>query len=99
MNVDEIIIKNKLLEEKNAKLEEELQATKEHLKKYTAPASSKVYYEKHKEAQKQRVRIYKETTNYKPTPEQKKEYNKQSYLKRKEKLKNEIEEKSKNENI
>ena len=29
MNVDEIITKNKLLEEKNAKLEEELQATKD----------------------------------------------------------------------
>ena len=33
---------------------EELQATKEHLKKYTAPASSKVYYEKHKEEVKRR---------------------------------------------
>jgi hypothetical protein len=32
--------------EENAKLKEELQATKENLKKYTAPASSKVYYEK-----------------------------------------------------
>ena len=29
MNVDEIITKNKLLEEKNTKLEEELQSTKE----------------------------------------------------------------------
>jgi len=95
MDKDEII---KELAEENAKLKEELQATKEHLKKYTAPASSKVYYEKHKEAQKQRVRIYKETTNYKPTPEQKKEYNKQSYLKRKEKLK-EMEAKTNNENI
>ena len=34
--------------EENAKLKEELEATKEHLKKYTAPASNKVYYEKHK---------------------------------------------------
>ncbi len=39
---------------------------------------------------------YIEYKNYKPTPEQKKEYNKQSYLKRKEKLKNEIEEKFRN---
>ena len=39
--------KIKELEEKNAKLEYELQATKEHLKKYTAPASSKLYYYKH----------------------------------------------------
>ena len=98
MNVDELINKLKITEEKNAKLEQELQATKEHLKKYTAPASSKVYYEKHKEAQKQRVRIYKETTNYKPTPEQKKEYNRREYLKRKEKLKKEIEEKE-NKNV
>ena len=37
------------LEEENAKLKEELQAVKEHLKKYTAPASRKVYYEKNKE--------------------------------------------------
>jgi len=53
MDKDEKI---KELEDKNAKLEEELQLTKEHLKKYTAPSSSKVYYEKHKEAQKQRVK-------------------------------------------
>jgi len=79
---DKEIIKE--LSEENAKLKEELQATKEHLKKYTAPASSKVYYEKNKEAQKQRVRLYKEITNYKPTPTQKKVYNRQAYLRRKE---------------
>ena len=45
MDKDEII---KELAERNAKLEEELQATKEHLKKYTAPASRKAYYEKNK---------------------------------------------------
>ena len=39
MNVDELINKNKLLEEENAKLEEKLKTTQEHLKKYTAPAS------------------------------------------------------------
>ena len=44
------------LEEENAMLKEELHATKEHLKKYTAPASSKVYYEKNKELVKQRVK-------------------------------------------
>jgi hypothetical protein len=95
MDKDERI---KELEENVFKLESELQLTKEHLKKYTAPASSKVYYEKHKESQKQRVRIYKETTNYKPTPEQKKEYNRREYLKKKEKLKKEIEEKE-NKNV
>mgnify|MGYP006136943723 FL=1 len=95
--------KIKELEEKNAKLQEELQATKEHLKKYTAPASSKVYYEKHKEAQKQRVKEYQQRTNYKsdykPTTEQKKEYNRREYLKRKEKLKKELEEKQNDDNI
>ena len=83
MDKDEKI---KALEEENAKLEEELQATKEHLKKYTAPASRKVYYENKKEAIKERVK------NYKPTPEQKKEYNKQAYLRRKENHKKETRE-------
>ena len=96
MDKDEII---KELAEKNAKLEEELQATKEHLKKYTAPASRKEYYEKNKEVIKERVKKYNEDTNYKPTPEQKKKYNRHSYLKKKEKLKKEMEEKSNNENI
>ena len=80
MDKDEII---KELAEENAKLKEELLATKEHLKKYTAPASRKEYYEKNKEVIKERVK------NYKPTPEQKKEYNKQAYLRRKETLKKE----------
>ena len=41
----------------------------------------------------------REKTTYKSTPEQRKEYNKQSYLRRKEKLQKELEEKQKNENI
>ena len=86
-------------DEKIKELEEELQATKEHLKKYTAPASRKVYYERNKEKEKQRAKEYKEKTNYKSTPEQRKEYNKISYLRRKEKLQNELEEKQNNENI
>ena len=45
------------------------------------------------------LRVLNEDKNYKPTPEQKKEYNKQSYLKRKEKLKKEMEEKTNNENV
>ena len=82
----------KALEEENAKL-------KEHLKKYTAPASRKVYYENNKEAVIERVKKYNRDNNYKPTPEQKKEYNRQSYLRRKEKAKKEMEEKQNNENI
>ena len=96
MDKDGII---KELAERNAKLEEELQATKEHLKKYTAPASNKVYYEKHKDVHKHRVSEYKKKTNYKPTPEQVKLYNQRAYLKRKETLQTEMEEKQNTENI
>ena len=89
MNVDEIITKNKLLEEENKKLQDELIQTKEHLKKYTAPASRKVYYEMNKEEHKQRVKEYKEKTNYsaKLSTEKKKEYARQAYLNKKEKIK------------
>ena len=80
----------KELEERNAKLEDELRTTKEHLKKYTAPPSSKEYYEKNKEVIKERVKKYQEQTNYKasykPTPEQKKKWARTAYLKKKEKL-------------
>lgn len=93
----------KELAEENAKLKEELHATKEHLKKYTAPASRREYYERNKEKEKQRAKEYQKKTNYKsdykPTPEQKKEYNRRQYLKRKEKLKKEIEEKQNDDNI
>ena len=86
---NENIIKE--LTEENAKLKEELQSTKEHLKKYTAPASRREYYERNKEKEKQRAKEYQQKTNYKsdykPTPEQKKEYNRREYLKRKENLK------------
>ena len=41
MNVDEIINKNKLLEEELQKTKEELIKTKEHLKKYTSPVKNK----------------------------------------------------------
>ena len=95
--MDEAKIKEIL--EENAKLKEELQATKAHLKRYTAPASRKVYYENNKEEHKERVRIYKEKTNYKSTPEQVKIYNQRAYLRRKEKLKKELEEKQNDENI
>jgi hypothetical protein len=78
--------KIKELAEENAKLKEELQVTKEHLKKYTAPLYKKEYYEKNK------IVINERNKNYKPTPEQKKEYNRKEYLKRKEKLKKETDE-------
>jgi len=85
--------KIKELEEEIIRLREELLTTKEHLKKYTAPASSKTYYENHKEEHIKRVKEYQQRTNYKsnykPTPEKKKEYNRRQYLKRKETLEKE----------
>jgi hypothetical protein len=96
MDKDEKI---KEMEEQISNLETELQATKEHLKKYTAPASNKVYYEKHKDIHKHRVSEYKKKTNYKPTPEQVKLYTQRAYLKRKETLQKEMEEKQNTENI
>ena len=41
MNIED---KYKLLEEENSKLKLELEQTKEHLKKYTAPDRSKRFY-------------------------------------------------------
>ncbi len=96
MDNNEII---KEFAEKNSKLEEELRATKEHLKKYTAPSSRKVYYENNKEKEKQRAKEYKEKTNYKPTPEQKKIYNQQAYIKKRDKYKTEMEENQTNGNV
>ena len=100
MNVDEIITKNKLLEEENKKLQDELIQTKEHLKKYTAPASRQVYYENNKEKEKQRAKEYKEKTNYSAnlSSEKKKEYARQAYVNKKEKIKR-LEEENKKENI
>jgi hypothetical protein len=84
----------KELEETNTKLEVELQSTKEHLKHYTSRVNSKEYYEKNKEVIKERVKKYQEKTNYKanykPTTEQKKKWARTAYLKKKEKLEQEI---------
>ena len=64
------------LENRVIELENELKTMGEKLKKYTAPASRKVYYEKHKDEEKIRAKEYKERTGYKykPTPEQKDRY-------------------------
>ena len=86
MDKDEIINE---LTEKIAKLENELQATKEHLKKYTAPSSKKLYYEQNKEEIKQKVKEYKEKTNYVVPKDVIKERNKRAYQKRKEKIEKE----------
>ena len=93
----------KELSEKNAKLEEELISIKEHLKKYTAPSRNRKYYTNNKDVLKERVREYQIRTNYKSkstsTPEQRSEYNKRAYLKRKETPKKVLEEKPSGENI
>ena len=79
MDYDDMLRKNRILEETIKKLTEELTETKEHLKKYTAPLRSKTFYENHRE----------EILEKKKDPqlrEQRKEINKRAYLKRKEKL-------------
>ena len=81
MDKDEII---KQLQDELYATKQELSATKEHLKKYTAPERNKKYYEANKEVIKER--------NYKPpviSPEKRKEYARRAYLKQKEKRANE----------
>jgi hypothetical protein len=81
--------KIKELEDELEKTRKELNETKEHLKKYTAPSRSKTYYENHKEEIIKRVKEHKQTTNYtyEVSPEKRKEYNKIAYQKRKDKNK------------
>jgi hypothetical protein len=72
---------NEDLLNKIKQLEEELEKTKEHLKKYTAPSRSKTYYENHKEE------LLNKMKKYTPSPDKIKEKNRKAYLKRKEKMK------------
>jgi len=76
MNIED---KYKLLEEENSKLKLELEQTKEHLKKYTAPDRSKRFYQNHKEEIKNKPK-----KPYTITPEKKKEYNQRYISKKKE---------------
>jgi hypothetical protein len=73
---DNINLKNNL-----EKANEEIQKLKEHLKKYTAPARRKKYYEAHKGELLEKTKKY----DYVETKEQRREYNKKYYLKKKEK--------------
>ena len=77
--MDELLLKNKILEEQVQKLTTELMETKEHLKKYTAPTRSKKYYETHKEELLEKMKLNPTSS------EKRKEYNKRYYLKKKEK--------------
>lgn len=77
--VEDLLIKIKLLDIENDNLRSELKETKDHLKKYTAPDRNKKYYEKNKESLLNKIK-QKTTSN-----EKRKEYNRISYLRRKEK--------------
>ena len=83
-------LENKHLKEKIIKLEKELDEVKNKLNTYQS--NSKKYYENNKEKIIERVKEYNKSNNYKPTVtnEKKKEYNKIAYQKRKEKIKEEI---------
>lgn len=89
MNTDELIHKNKSLEEEVALLREKL-------KNYTAPKRSKKFYEVHKDEILQKNKEYKEKTKYYSnlSQEKKREYARTAYLNKKAKL-----EKINNENV
>ena len=70
----------KELEAENLSLKEELENTKQHLKRYTNPERKQRYYEKNKEL------VIEKSKKYKSTAEQRKVYNRKSYLNRKAKL-------------
>ena len=89
MDNPEVIAKIKYYEEQITILKTQLNDTKEHLKKYTAPSNMKKYYENHKEEIKKKVKEYKEQTNYTTPKDVIKERNKRAYQKRKEKIENE----------
>ena len=72
-----------ILKKENEELKNKVIELEEKLKKYTAPARSKTFYENHKEE------LLEKMKKYKPTPEQIKEKNRKAYLKRKEKIEQE----------
>ena len=72
-----------LLKKENEELQLRIQELEERLKKYTAPARHKKYYENHKEE------LLEKMKKYKQTPEQIKERNKKAYLKKKENMEEE----------
>jgi len=83
--MEDLLHKIKILEEENENLKSELEQTKEHLKKYTAPTRHKTYYENHKED------ILTKQKSYVVSCEKKKEYARRAYLNKKEKQKVNVE--------
>ena len=90
MSIDELIKENIFLKDENNKIKTELDNVKEHLKKYTSPIRSKIFYKNHKEEIKSKVKEYKEKTNYDKniSKDKKSEYNKKAYQKKKDKISN-----------
>jgi hypothetical protein len=88
-DVNDLIEKNKLLEEENHKLREEIMLLKDKVNKkpLTSTERQKRYYEKNKEKAKERQKKYMESNK-----EKVKEWNHVSYLKKKNKLKEQIKE-------
>jgi hypothetical protein len=73
-----------LLKQENEEMKNKIIELEERLKKYTAPQRSKSYYENHKEE------IQLKTKDRTIPPDKKKEYNKNYYLRKKEKIKEHI---------
>jgi|LakMenE01Jun11ns_1017448.scaffolds.fasta_scaffold9857102_2 hypothetical protein len=84
-NFDNIKKENEQLKENLLLLEKENIELKEHLKKYTNGENNKRYYEKNKEKVKQQGAEYLKKIS-EENPEKLKEYRRNAYLKRKEKL-------------
>lgn len=85
--IDIIKKENEELKQKILSLENENIELKEHLKKYTNGENNKRYYEKNKEKVKQQGSNYLKKLA-EENPEKLKEYRRNAYLKRKEKLQN-----------
>lgn len=98
MSNQELLNEIENLKKENKTLKNSLIKTQEHLKKYTSPSNMKKYYDNHKEEIKEKVKKYREKTNYYTnlSSDKKKEYARKAYLNKK--LKNE-KEKEKLENI
>jgi hypothetical protein len=88
MDIESLLLENQILKSKNEELIKELDETKEHLKKYTAPSYKKIYYENNKEEINQKHKEYNK--KYTPTEEQKKKWARTAYLNRKAKLQKEL---------
>ena len=79
----ELLNKIMVLEEENIRLKNDLNETKEHLKKYTSPDRNKIFYKEHK------AELLQKMKDNPISCEKRKEYNKKYYLKKKEQF-NEI---------